>query len=62
VFPGGVPATLEGRNAVIDAWPQDEAGDERDARLAAIDQEIETLIPDAGARLQAFLVAEGLAT
>jgi Domain of unknown function (DUF4375) len=62
MFPSGVPATLEGRNAIIDAWPQDEAGDERDARLAAIDHQIEVLIPDAEARLQAFLVAEGLAT
>jgi hypothetical protein len=62
MFPGGVPAALEGRNAIIDAWPQDEAGDERDARLSAIDHQIEALIPDAEARLQAFLVAEGVAT
>ncbi|MGA7991288.1 MAG: DUF4375 domain-containing protein [Thermoanaerobaculia bacterium] len=61
-FPGGVPPTVDGRNEVMDSWPQDEAGDERDARLAAIDHEIEALIPEAEARLQAFLVASGLAT
>ncbi len=62
MFPGGVPATVEGRNAVIDAWPQGEAGDEREARLAAIDHEIEALIPEAEVRLQSFLLAAGVAT
>jgi hypothetical protein len=62
MFPGGVPDTLEGRNAVIESWPHGEAGNDIDARLSAIDHEIEALIPEAEARLKAFLAGQGVAT
>jgi hypothetical protein len=60
LFPGGVPATVEGRNEVIDSWPDND--EEIDGILGGVDERLMPMMPKLEARLHQFLRRSGVVT
>ena len=53
LFPGGIPASMEARNAVIDSW--DESDESIEQLLDAVDATLMPMVPDMEERLSGFL-------
>jgi hypothetical protein len=58
LFPGGVPAKIDARNAIIDSWPDGE----HDSLLEEVDDELMPLMSSLEEKLTTYRERNGLAT
>ena len=62
LFPDGVPSNIEGRNEVIDSWPDDEEESAIDLLLEEVDAILMPCMGDLETRLERHLERCGLIT